>query len=194
MITPSSQLIWRNRKWVPSRIGGRDVPCIRRDWAIPQRYGSTCQAVCTPEDELGLRSILWRVVLPINCQCILTWIYRFGHAIQTLEREFQWTLDTTNLKIPDNWQYGEIEDFRLTVLVNEEDSDDWNNYKHLLNEWVDLMAIPFDHCTSPIYKYHRARFEYQYISWKLSELLSGVWTYGVKISGTHWWRLAGASL
>ena len=104
----------------------------------------------------------------------LIWIYRFGHAIQTLETEFQWTFDTTNLQISDNWQYDDTEDFHLIILVNEEDSDDWNNYKYLLREWIDFMTIPFDH-TSSLYEYHRARFEYQYISQKLIELLSGVW-------------------
>ena len=82
-------------------------------------------------------------------------------------------MDASNLQTPENWEYGNTEDFRLTVLVNEEDSDDWENYKRLLKEWVDFMAIPWD-SASPIYQYHRARFEYQYVSRKLSELLGTV--------------------
>jgi hypothetical protein len=41
-------------------------------------------------------------------------------------------------------EYGNREDLLLTVLVNKEDGDDWNNYKHLLKEWVDFKAIPWD--------------------------------------------------
>ena len=71
--------------------------------------------------------------------------------------------------MPDNWQYGSIEDFRLTVLVNEENNEDWINYKQLLKEWIDFMVIPWNP-TSLLYQYHRARFEYQYVSRKLSEM------------------------
>jgi hypothetical protein len=74
-----------------------------------------------------------------------------------------------NLQTPDNWQYGNRDDFRLTILVNEEDSEDWIQYKHLLKEWIDFMVIPWDP-TLPLYGYHHARFTYQYISGKLREI------------------------
>ena len=52
--------------------------------------------------------------------------------------------------------------------MNEEDSEDWTQYKHLLKEWIDFMIIPWDPI-SPLYEYHRAWFIYQYVSGKLSE-------------------------
>ena len=86
-----------------------------------------------------------------------------------METDFQLTFDTTNLQLPDNWQYGSREDFRLTVLVTEEDSGEWNNYIRLLKEWFDFIVTPWD-STFPIYEYHRARFEYQYFKGKLAEV------------------------
>jgi len=53
--------------------------------------------------------------------------------------------------------------------VNDENSEDWINYKQLLKEWIDFRVIPWD-LTSLLYRYHRARFEYQYVSTKLSEM------------------------
>jgi hypothetical protein len=77
-----------------------------------------------------------------------------------------------NLQTPDNWQYGSIEDFRLTVLVTEEDSGEWNNYIHLLKQWIGAIVTPWDG-TSLIYEYHRARFEYQYVRGRLAEISEG---------------------
>jgi hypothetical protein len=79
------------------------------------------------------------------------------------------TFDTAYLQTPDNWEYGSEEDFRLVVLVIEEDSAEWNNYIRLLKEWIEFMLIPWDR-TSPLYEYHRARFEYQYVAGKLAEM------------------------
>jgi hypothetical protein len=79
------------------------------------------------------------------------------------------TFDTTKLQTPDNWRYGSREDFRLTTLVTDEDSSEWYDFIRLLKNWFDFMVTPWDQ-TSPIYEYHRARFEYQYVIGQLAEL------------------------
>lgn len=149
-------------------IASRVALCIHRDRALPKCDGSRHQKIYSPENILGICSILWGIVIPIICQFWYD-IYRFGHAIQTLETDFQWTFDTTSLQTPNNWQYGSREEFRLTILVNEETSEDWTQYKHLLKDWIDFMVIPWDP-TSPLYEYHRAQFTYQYVSQKLKEI------------------------
>ena len=82
------------------------------------------------------------------------------------------TFDTTKLQTPDNWRYGSREEFRLTVLITEEDSGEWHDYMHLMNKWIDFMVTLWDQ-SSPIYEYHRARFEYQYVIGKLAEFPEG---------------------
>jgi len=49
---------------------------------------------------------------------------RFGHAIQTLKTKFRLTFNIKHLQPPDGWEFGDLEEFRLTVLVTDNESED----------------------------------------------------------------------
>lgn len=100
---------------------------------------------------------------------------RFGHAIQTLDTEFQLTFKVNTLALlqpPDGWKFGDVEEFRLTVLVTESDSEDWSDFVRLLKGWISAKVTPWDQ-SSVMYRYHHARFQHHFLSMKLGEL-SGV--------------------
>ena len=94
---------------------------------------------------------------------------RFGHAIQTLETEFQLTFNVSHLQLPCGWKFSDLEEFRLTVLVTDSDSEDWSDFVTLLKEWVNAKVTPWDQ-SSVVYQYHRARFQHDFLSTKLEEL------------------------
>ena len=93
---------------------------------------------------------------------------RLGHAIQTLETEFQLTFNVDHLQLPCGWKFGDLEEFRLMVLVTESDSEDWSDFVTLLKEWVNVKVTPWDQ-SSVVYQYHRARFQHDFLSTKLEE-------------------------
>src|SRR5579859_4802287 len=94
---------------------------------------------------------------------------RFGHAIQTLETKFRLTFNIKHLQPPDGWEFGDLEEFRLTVLVTDNESEDWSDFVRLLKEWINTKVTPWDQ-SSLVYRYHRARFQHHFLSIKLSEL------------------------
>ena len=98
-----------------------------------------------------------------SLQAVLLYKSSYGHAIQTLETDFRSTFDTTNLQLPHNWTYGNGEELRISLLYNDESEDEWDNFIRLLKEFVKFLMTPWDE-NSPIYLYHRARFELQYLT------------------------------
>ena len=75
------------------------------------------------------------------------------------------SFDITNLQPPENWKFGDTEEFRLSVLCTDEASSEWNKYKQLLQHWLKSMITPWDE-TSIIYCYQRIRFMLQYLTEK----------------------------
>ena len=111
---------------------------------------------------MGVCSLLWSAV-PLN---FFSYNNRsYGHAIQTLETDFCLSFDITNLQPPENWKFGDTEEFRLSVLCTDEASSEWNKYKQLLQHWLKSMITPWDEA-STIYCYQRIRFMLQYLTEK----------------------------
>jgi len=90
---------------------------------------------------------------------------RYGHTIQTLRTDFNENLDTTSLQLPDNWDYGNKEELRITLQIVDESQDGWTEYICLLRKWLEKNITPWDE-TSPVYRYHHARFALQYFNEK----------------------------
>ena len=138
----------------------------QRDGEAHQGHGSRNKALSSQKYLMGLRLSLRGTVkyhLRRHLMC------RFGHTIQTLETEVQLTFNVSHLQLPCGWKFSDLEEFRLTVLVTESDSEDWSDFVTLLKEWVNAKVTPWDQ-SSVVYQYHRARFQHDFLSTKLEEL------------------------
>jgi len=52
------------------------------------------------------------------------------------------TFDTNHLQIPYGWQFGDVEEFRLTVLMTEPDSEEFRSYLGILHSWLFYHSYP----------------------------------------------------
>jgi hypothetical protein len=75
------------------------------------------------------------------------------------------TFDVKHFQLPDDWELGSLEDFRLAVLYTEESDNEWDAYKYMLQNWLTRKTTPWDP-TSSIYLYHQIRFALQYLTEK----------------------------